>query len=417
MVNKKFLILTLMSIFLISMFAGAVKAASLVDIIKDSATLKYLAVDFIAGLKQAPPDAGAVVVAKVLFGILIIIVINSLLAITPTVSEWNKNARVSMAVVISLIAVFAIPNIYLVNIIVGAGYVLILIPMILLSVLCYYGMFKWFPGTERTDYIWKTVFAGFAAYLLASIAALLDGVGGDLGFGVIGLVSSILNIAVVINWFYLIYAVYSAITGPAGAKGAGAKLAEKVPKLGRQLRRLGRAAYRAERVTDRETEELENDIANLGAVNLSVVDVGAGGASAMREVKNHLQPIRRRLNEKTIERIKDRTNNLAVDMYSWAKQIKDKKMISEAEGIEVLVEKMGTELDVGEKLFKDVWRVVETRDNLDMGFTSDATKDKAIKNLKDAVNAYQKAHDILKNQIKKLEEDIMTKAGTTELHP
>lgn len=422
--NKK-LLLFLMSLILVSMFASAVRAVdpegtNLINIIKDSATLRYLAVDFIAGLKQTPPDPGAVTVARVLFIIMIIIVINSLLSITPQIKEWNKNARVGLAIIISLIAGIAIPKEYLVKVIAGAGYILILIPMALFVVLCYYGIFKWFPGTDRTDYVWKALFAGFAGYLLATIATLLDGVGkGAEYFGFVGFVSSILKIAVFVNWFYFAYAVYSVITGPAGATGAGAKLSEKVPWIGRGLRRLGRSAYRAERLADREVDELEKDVNGLTAVDLDTVDIALAGADAMKDVRNHLQSVRRRLNKETNDRIKKRTGNSAIDMYTWARKIGDKKLIQEAEGIEELVKEMGKELDEGEKNFDKLMKTVERHADANAGagegFDNSAEKAQTKKQLGDAIRAYDKAIDLLKNQIKALENDIIKKAGEKDI--
>ncbi|MBW2966079.1 hypothetical protein KY342_03170 [Candidatus Woesearchaeota archaeon] len=411
--NKKILVLTLMSIFLISMFAGSVKAANLIDIIKDSATLKYLAVDFVAGLKQVPPDSGAIVVAKIIFAIMVVIVINSLLAITPGVSDWNKNARVGLAIIISLIATFAIPSEYLIKTFVGAGYVLILIPMILLSILCYYGIFKWFPGTDRLDYVWKFAFAAAAAVLLATTSKLLDGVGGDLAFGIIGLISTILSIAVIINWFYLIYAAYSVVTGPSGASGAAAKLSEKVPFVGRKLRRLGRSAYRAERTTDMETDEIEKDVAKLEALSIDGIDVGVF-TEAMRDTATHIDDIRRKVNKNKIESMKKRTLNLATDVFTWARQLKDQKIIKEAEGMEELAEEMGKKLDAGEKYFEDVDEIITKRSEAGEGFSSGPEKNAAKKNLQKAISEFKESIDILK-KIKALENDIIKKAGTKDI--
>jgi len=409
-----------MSIFLVSMIAGAVKAASIIDTIKDSVTLKYLTVDFVAGLKKAPPDAGAVVVAKILFGILIIIVINALLAMTPTISEWNKNARVGMAIIISLIATIAIPNEYLIKVIVGAGYVLIIIPLILLTMVGYYGMFKWFPGEERTDYVWKLIFAGFGAYLLGTIAALLEGVGADMAFGLMGLVSSILSLLVTFNWFYMIYAIYSIITGPAGTEGSIAKAAEKLPTaIGRPLRRLGRAAYRAERVSKQEYDTISDYRDQLEAIDLTPIDVGAAGKDDMEETfRRVLDPLRNKFNQEKIERIKERTENLTVDIYTWAKKIKDKKLITDAEGTEVLAGDMGKFFDEGEKNFAKLHELIGKQVLADNGFHNNGQKNKALDLQNDAVEAYESGLELL-DKIKKLEEDIITKAGTQniELHP
>ena len=210
--KKKILILMLVSLFLINIFAVVVRAdppvnggAGIIDVIKDSATLKYLAVDFVEGIKQTPPAKEAVIVAKFLAVVLITLVLYQLISLVPTLKEWNKNSRIGLAVLIALIAGIATPTEYLKKIIVGAGYFVVLIPLVIILVLCSYGLFKWTEGKDRTDYIWRSIITVIIVYVLTTISTLLTGM--ELQeWGMTGFITSILAIVEVIAILYLFIA-------------------------------------------------------------------------------------------------------------------------------------------------------------------------------------------------------------------
>jgi len=420
--KKKLLYFSAMLVSFISFLATSVFAAGkgiggiLGSMLEEGGLFHFILV------KLPATDAGA----RLVFGLLILTILYGVAQLV--LGRYSKNLRLMISIMMAIIASVAMPQALLTQIsfLWGGIFYAIFIGIPVLG--GFYLLFTTFKEPTRGNYAIKMGITGILLYVCNFLTGSAEGkilgvaytgkdvppVGANLE--VFNFFSSALGILGAIAAILFIYYVVKTIAPAEGPtlERVGHGLSSAMPtSVGRRLRRLGRSAYRADRMTEREIKQLTDDVTLLKSTTPTITATRAGFPQDVKKILTTLQPIRSRLNANTINEIKRKTENAVIDMYTWAKQIGDKKLIDDAEGAEADVKELKKELDAAETYFEGVSSKVETDAAGNRGWNV-KTINSMDRELNSAVSSYENAIKKLK-EIETLERDIIKKAGTKKI--
>jgi hypothetical protein len=169
--NKKLIVLILMSVFLVSVFAVGVNAG-ITKTLKENEFLKWIFYDMTEGLVATPAKPEAIIMARALIGIL---VLSLIFGVSSTVlgTSMSKNARIGASIAVGLIASAAIPQAMIIGIY-AAWSGIIAIGMIGGPVIgIFYLVYTQFEEGNRANYFAKFILMLIAAWV-TSIGAVTD---------------------------------------------------------------------------------------------------------------------------------------------------------------------------------------------------------------------------------------------------
>ena len=218
-----------MSVFLVSIFAIGAEAG-VTAMLKDNEFLKWIFYDMAEGLVQSPPAVQALILARVLIGIL---VLSILFGVTQMLfPNFSKNSRMGISIAIGLIAAAAIPQAMLIGIY-ATWSGLIAIAMIGTPVIgIFYLTYTQFAEPKRANYFAKFILMLIAAWVTSvgavtdptTVAASAPGWAKLLG----EYFQSVLGWMSLIIWFSLVYYLYKTVSpGGAALDTAAAKIGGK----------------------------------------------------------------------------------------------------------------------------------------------------------------------------------------------
>jgi hypothetical protein len=231
--NKKVLLFAILSILLVSMFAGIANAQqqSSWDKIKDNKLLRYIFYDLNAGL-QATDKAEAVMMIRIIFFILVFAILFGVSELV--LKDLAKGSRIAIAIALALISSVGMPKEMLLATTTIWGGSLLALCMIAPMFGLIYLAFAFFKKPERTNYIARTILFGLSAYL-ASIVGNTDVTmlgTATLGGGLWGFLSWVFFWVEWIFWILFIYYLYKSIAGvSAGARAPSRSLKEMFGKV------------------------------------------------------------------------------------------------------------------------------------------------------------------------------------------
>jgi hypothetical protein len=407
-------------VLLVSLLAVGVSAQDddgldIIGSIKGSTQLKYLFVDLPTELNNENPSDESLIVAKVIFGILIFAILFAVSNLG-SIGQFSKNARVSIAALVSLIAAVTIPTSMLLTVIKLYGGSMLLFFVGVIVVVLFFAIFKWIKGEDRASYFTKFALTGLMLFTLQQAVNIVDGL--DIPY--VGTAIGLLRwIFVFLLFYYIIVGVFLDKGKETAKKVSGALDKEhQLPSaVSRPLRQLGRAAYRMETMTKREIEQITNTGSELETVEREIGEC-VSKTPALPQKQRKANAL-----EKSVDRLKSEVDGVrkmfdgrgeswATDVSVRAKRLGDPRLLHESEGMIAEVESIKKRLgDAGLELAAvqaSLGGVATAAD----GTAANKLFRSADSEVQNARRELSKVKEYM-DDLKRLELDVVTRAGTS----
>jgi hypothetical protein len=168
--NKKIIVLMLISVFLVSVFAVSVNAG-VVDMLKENELLKWIFYDLAKDLISDSPTTTAVLMARFLVAILVISLMSGVTSMV--LGSMPKGAQIGASTAIGLIAAAAIPEKMLIMLYLAYSGLIITVMLAAPLIGIFWIAFTQFNEPKREHYIAKFILF-LVASIIVSIASASD---------------------------------------------------------------------------------------------------------------------------------------------------------------------------------------------------------------------------------------------------